>query len=337
MVDNKVISIGNVSYVLGMSSKKLYRWHKELSGFNLAEQEGIISKDDIIVKEKGVLKKIKVPISKPENMGCKMAIDEKTINGVCYTILSNRLTNKIALMAATLTTKHLVKLLGSFQNKSQVESLTRDMAQNFDWLGRQVFIKAYHVIDKFHVIKNALDSLQAIRIRYRQEELTKRRKNPNYKEITFSNSDTELQLLARSRGLLFKHKNQWTDHQKQRAVILFTRYSEIKQAYKLINKLRKWYQYPKKNTKTTYQKTRNQKIEKLKTIIKELSQSNIYELKNLAYTLQRHIAQIVNYFFAKETNAKAEALNNNLQRFVNVNYGARNTDFFLYRINLIFS
>jgi len=337
LVDNKVISIGNVSYVLGMSSKKLYRWYKELSGFNLAEQEGVIGKDDMIVKEKGVLEKIKVPISKPENMGCKMAIDEKTINGVCYTILSNRLTNKIALMAATLKTQHLVKLLGSFQNKSQVESLTRDMAQNFDWLGRQVFIKAYHVIDKFHVIKNALDSLQAIRIRYRQEELTKRRKNPNYEEITFSNSDTELQLLARSRGLLFKHKNQWSDHQEQRAVILFARYSEINQAYKLINKLRKWYQYPRKNTIKTYQKTRNQKIDKLKVIIQELKQTNIYELKNLSYTLQRHIIQIVNYFFAKETNAKAEALNNNLQRFVNVNYGARNTDFFLYRINLIFS
>jgi len=53
--------------------------------------------------------------------------------------------------------------------------------------------------------------------------------------------------------------------------------------------------------------------------------------------LKRHIAQIINYFIAKETNAKAEALNNNLQRFVNVNYGARNTDFFLYKIKLLFS
>jgi transposase len=337
LVDNKVISIGNVSYVLGMSSKKLYRWYRILSGFNLAERTGLIGKDDIVIKEKGILEKIKVPISKPENMGCKMAIDEKTINGTCYTILSNRQTNKIALMAATLKTQYLVKLLTNFQNKSQVESLTRDMAQNFDWLGRQVFIKAYHVIDKFHVIKNALDSLQAIRIRYRQEELAKRRSNPNYQEITFSNSDTELQLLARSRGLLFKHKNQWSAHQEQRATILFTSYPEIKQAYKLISKLRKWYQYSKRKTKTTYQKTRNQKTEKLKIIIRELKQTNIYELKNLAYTLKRHIAQIVNYFITKETNAKAEALNNNLQRFVNVNYGARNTDFFLYRVNLLFS
>ena len=323
-----------MSYVLGMSSKKLYRWYKELSGYNTAERDGLIGKDDIIVKQKGVLEKIKVPISKPENLGCKMAIDEKTINGVCYTILSNRQTNKIALMASTLKTQYLVKLLSNFNNKQQVESLTRDMAQNFDWLGRQVFIKAYHVIDKFHVIKSALDNLQAIRIRYRQEEFAKRRNNKDYKEITFSNSDTELQLLARSRGLLFKQKHKWTDHQQQRATILFKTYPEIDQAYNLINKLRKWYQ---SSHKTTYQKTRNSKKQKLDSIIKELKQTKIYELKNLAYMLQRHIAQIVNYFIAKETNAKAEALNNNLQRFVNVNYGARNTDFFLYRVKLLFS
>ena len=179
-----------MSYVLGMSSKKLYRWYKELSGYNKADREGLIGTKDIIVKEKGVLERIRVPISKPENMGSKMAIDEKTINGICYTILSNRQTNKIALMASTLKTKYLLKLLSDFQEKSQVKSLTRDMAQNFEWLGKQAFIKAYHVIDKFHVIKNALDSLQAIRIRYRQEELAKSRLNKDNNNLKYSNSDT---------------------------------------------------------------------------------------------------------------------------------------------------
>jgi len=49
------------------------------------------------------------------------------------------------------------------------------------------------------------------------------------------------------------------------------------------------------------------------------------------------MGQIINYFIAKETNAKAEALNQNLQRFINVNYGARNSDFFLYRVKIHFA
>ena len=72
-------------------------------------------------------------------------------------------------------------------------------------------------------------------------------------------------------------------------------------------------------------------------MITEFTNSQIEEIKNIAFMLKRNQAQILNYFIAKETNAKAEALNQNLQRFVNVNYGARNTDFFLYRIKTYFS
>jgi hypothetical protein len=53
--------------------------------------------------------------------------------------------------------------------------------------------------------------------------------------------------------------------------------------------------------------------------------------------IKRNLAQFINYFIAKETNATAEALNQNLQRFINVNYGARNSDFFLYRVKIHFS
>ena len=47
--------------------------------------------------------------------------------------------------------------------------------------------------------------------------------------------------------------------------------------------------------------------------------------------------RISRYFYRRENNAKAEALNQNLQCFISVNYGARNTDFFLYRVALHFS
>jgi transposase len=65
--------------------------------------------------------------------------------------------------------------------------------------------------------------------------------------------------------------------------------------------------------------------------------TGIDELKNIAFMLKRNMANILHYFIAKETNAKAEALNRNLQRFISANYGTRNIDFFLFRIKIHFS
>jgi transposase len=52
-----------------------------------------------------------------------------------------------------------------------------------------------------------------------------------------ANGDSAKQLLARSRYLLFKHKEHWTYSQKQRAALMFERYPGIKKAYDLSMKL----------------------------------------------------------------------------------------------------
>jgi len=115
LVEGKVIIIGVVAYVLGMSSKKLHRWYKEvLSGYSQAEERGDLEKDNLQVIESGERTTITVPIIKESNLGKQMAIDEKTINGICYTILSNRETGKIALMTDSLKTKHLLNILNRF-------------------------------------------------------------------------------------------------------------------------------------------------------------------------------------------------------------------------------
>ena len=331
-----------MSYVLGMGSKKLHRWYKDvLSGFSQAREKGEIGKDDLQIIEQGKYTDIAVPILEQKNIGPQMAVDEKTINGICYTVLSNRNTGKIALMAATTKTEYLLQLIKRFdiEKRMDVKSLSRDMAQHYDWMGRQAFMNAYHVIDKFHVAKNIMEQLQAIRTRYRQQELSKRREaaqnKQNYTEAILPNGDTILQLLARSRGLLFLMPHQWNQQQKQRASILFERYPEIKKAYDLVMQIRRWFKPP--IGKTTYQKTRNRKKQQLLLIIKEFIHTGIDELKNIAFMLKRNLTQILHYFIAKETNAKAEALNQNLQRFINTNYGTRNILFFLFRIKIYFA
>ena len=75
----------------------------------------------------------------------------------------------------------------------------------------------------------------------------------------------------------------------------------------------------------------------LMLITKEGMESEVEEIRNIATFLRSNSAPILRYFYRRESNAKAEALNQNLQRFVSVNYGAGNTDFFLIRVALHFS
>lgn len=342
MVEGKPIGIGNVAYILGMSSKKLHRWYKDiLSGFSQAKGTGELDKDNLEIRKKGEIIDVSVPIFKESNLGEQMAIDEKTISGTCYTILSNRKNSKIALMADTLKTEYLMKILSriDIDKRMAVKSLSRDMASNYDWLGRQAFMNAYHIADKFHVVKNILEQLQANRIHYRQEKLTKRREakenNQPYTESILENGDTVLQLLARSRGLLFLLPSQWSEQQKQRAKILFKYYPETQKVYRAVVDIRRWYKPTK--SKTTYQKTRDKKKNQILIIIKDIKSSGIQELKNIAFLLKNNLSEILHYFIAKESNAKAEALNRNLQRFINTNYGARNIQFFLYRVKIHFA
>lgn len=349
MVEGKIISLTNVAYVLGMSSKKLYRWYKEhLSGFSTA----IIGEHDIVVREQVEDIPIKVPIHKPEHIGPHMAIDEKNIGGHCFTILTNRETGKIASMVDSLKVKHLSKVYQNFDNRVKVKSLTRDLAQNYDWLGRQMFINAYHVADKFHVIKIVMECLQNIRVEHRQSEMAKRREaheahktaeesrkwenkmnqNTQYKSIAFkyeeyihSNGDTTLQLLARSRGLLFKLPHLWTTHQKVRAQILFEAYPDIQHTYELIVQFRKWYERSSSNNRSTKQK-------QLDVLLSKMEDLDIYQLSNAASMIKRHKGVILNYFVAHQTNALAETINGIIQRFIRVNFGTKDLDFFLFRL-----
>ena len=102
--------------------------------------------------------------------------------------------------------------------------------------------------DKFHVLREVLDQIQSVRIRHRQAILAlERKKNKTVQEkLTlqekFSNDGTLMQLLHRSRGLLFKLKKEWTDDQKERAKILFKQFPEVEEAYKYCQRIRKWYE-----------------------------------------------------------------------------------------------
>ena len=353
---------------MGMSSKKLFRWYKDvLSGYKSLGHRRHLQKTRASRSpgkpsaKSPVSPDLKISILNEKNMGSTICIDEKNINGDCYTIVSNPETNKIVLMVNTLLASQIVYLMRS--NISQevlfaVSCVTRDMAPNYDWVARELFPNAYQVADKFHVVKNIIDQVQSVRIRYRQELLRKQReleessrKQPKRqsdpkiqrelkdlkKELT--NGDSMLQLLQRSKGLLHKLPNEHTASQKLRARLLFRLFPDIKEAYKFSVALRKWYQRPMRDgsfiTPSRHLLERKKKV--LLEIITHHLSSSCEEVKNIAHFMVKHIGEICNYFLGYKTNASAEALNQNLQRFIAINYGARNRDFFLYRIAVHFS
>jgi len=295
---------------------------------------------------------IDVPILKPENIGEHMAVDEKYINGEFYTLLTNGKTGKIALMAATTKVSMLNQVMPEFEDKLfSVKILTRDLASNYDWFGRENFMNAAQVADKFHVLKHAFEALQDIRIYYRQKILTQRREayeaykvkkktSPGlvfeYPESKLSNHETHRQLLARSQYLLYKKKHDWTPSQAHRAGLLFKHYPDIEKAYELICQFRAWYSA---DYIIDDKLDRVSKMEVLKTIecnlnrwIKDVALTEISELMNFKSLVERNKGAILNYFFTGATNAIAEANNGLIQRFLQQNKGSRNLNFFYFRL-----
>jgi len=307
-----------------------------------------------ITKEKS---SIDVPILKPENIGEHMAVDEKYIHGEFYTLLTNGQTGKIALMASTTKNAMLSQAMRKFGDKLfTVKVLTRDLATNYDWFGRENFMNAAQVADKFHVLKHAFEALQDLRIYYRQKLLTQRREayeaykikkksSPEvsfeYTETKLSNKETHRQLLARSQYLLYKKRNDWSDNQAQRAKLLFKHYPDIEVAYDLICQFRAWYsvdhiisQDKDKTSKMVALKLINHNLDQW---MQQVSLADVSEIQNFKSLVERNRGCIVNYFLTATTNAIAEANNNIIQTFVRANRGTRNLDFFYFRLSQFLS
>ena len=116
----------------------------------------------------------------------------------------------------------------SLKQRKIVKEVTLDMAGNMGLIVKKSFPNATQVIDRFHVQKLALDALQEIRIKHRWEAIDQendaieyaRTKNKKYSPKLLDNGDTLKQLLARSRYLLYKAENKWTENQSKKAEIL---------------------------------------------------------------------------------------------------------------------
>ncbi|HDP55384.1 MAG TPA: hypothetical protein ENN24_06890 [Bacteroidetes bacterium] len=248
-MDNKPLNLATVGYVFGLEPKSIYSWYRNiLSGFAEEVSSGEFHKYDMKHSDSSTLP---VPILKPEHTGTSMVLDENMTNDQMYTILSNRETKKIALLAQTLQLEHLCALTRHFGDSAEKgQLLNSDMSPVYLKFCRTVFPNAMLTADKFHVISQVLESPQAVRLRLKAQELaklpTKKRKARQQSQETEhaeegKRIETRIEMLSRCRYLLLKRAKDWWPWQAVRAKQLFALFPKLHHAYKLVEQLRDWY------------------------------------------------------------------------------------------------
>lgn len=279
----------------------------------------------------------------PQNIGTHLSIDETSLsNDELYTIVTNKAAKgrKGALIAMIKGTKaeDIISVLRKIpdQRRRAVQEVTLDMAANMNLVVQKCFREAKRVIDRFHVQRLACEAVQEMRIQYRWQALDEENEHvrkAKAQQTTFNpevldNGDTLKQLLARSRYLLFRHKDKWTASQQQRAALLFQRYPRLKQAYDLSFKLGAIYR-----NCTCWE----QAYKKLALWYQQVEQANIDSFRTVSKTLETHYEAILNFFNNRSTNAAAESFNAKIKAFRSSSRGVRDIPFFLFRLSNIYA
>lgn len=278
-----------------------------------------------------------------QNTGVQLSIDETALsNGELYTIVTNKAAKgrKGALVAMIKGTQAetVIEVLKKIPKRIRdtVTEVTLDMAANMNLIVKRCFGKADRVIDRFHVQKLAYEAVQEIRIKYRWEALDLENESTaaakeagiSFEPEVLENGDTVKQLLARSRYLLFKHKDKWTSSQVKRAHLLFDRYPLIKKAYNISLDLGSIF-------RTCGSK--EVAFKKLALWYNTVEECGIDSFKTVARSIQTHYLDILNFFVNKSTNASAESFNAKIKSFRSSSRGVRDIKFFLFRLSKLYA
>lgn len=278
----------------------------------------------------------------PENIGENLSIDEVSLSkGELYTFVTNKKGKgrKKTIVACIKGTKSqdIIDVLDKIplEKRKQVKGITLDMANNMQLASKMCFPESHLVTDRFHVVKLVMEALQHLRVKYRWEEIEKENQaiklakqgGIKYIPMTFENEDTPKQLLARSRYIIAKKENEWTENQKIRAELLFKNYPLLHQAYKHTMEFRNIYE----------QTSREIAKEKIIQWIEKTKQLNTIVFNTAANSLNYHLETILNFFIKRQTNANAESFNSKIKLFRANQRGVVDTKFFLFRLEKLFA
>jgi len=279
----------------------------------------------------------------PENLGESLCIDETApSNGELYTVVTNRASRggKGSLVAiirgvsADAVTEALMRI--DRDRRLTVREITMDMSNSMRLIARRCFPNAMRTIDRFHIQKLASEALQEMRIAHRWDAIRAEtdareeagRTGRAYAPDVLANGDTHRQLLARSRYLLFKSADKWTESQRQRAEVLFETYPDLRQAYSLTHSLRMI--FSKNSIKDAARLSLARWYDKV-------DRSGFKSFNVIAATLHDHYDEVLNFFVNRATNAFAESFNAKIKAFRTSLRGVTDIKFFLFRLTKLYA
>ena len=279
----------------------------------------------------------------PDNIGPRLAIDESSLsNGELYTFVTNRdaRTREQSLIAVVAGTKSedVISVLQMIDEdlRNTVREVTLDLSDSMRKIVRTAFPKADRVIDRFHIQKLACDAAQELRIQHRWDAIQQSNdemeeaKNSGklYEPFRYPNGDTRKELLIRSRYLLFKSADKWTDRQKQRAAILFDEYPDIKEAYSLCHSLRIIF------SKNTIKDAARLSMARW---YNKVEKAGLHSFNVIAATFYEHYDEILNFYNNRSSNALAESFNAKIKLFRANLRGVADKKFFLFRVAKLYA
>ena len=279
----------------------------------------------------------------PDNIGPRLAIDESSLsNGELYTFVTNRdaRTREQPLIAVVAGTKSedvvSVLLMIDEDLRNTVREVTLDLSDSMRKIVRTAFPKADRVIDRFHIQKLACDAAQELRIQHRWDAIQQANDEMEeakisgklYEPFRYPNGDTRKELLIRSRYLLFKSADKWTDRQKQRAAIVFDEYPDIKEAYSLCHSLR--IIFSKNTIKDAARLSMAQWYNKVE-------KAGLHSFNVIAATFYEHYDEILNFYNNRSSNALAESFNAKIKLFRANLGGVADKKFFLFRVAKLYA
>ncbi|MCF0168748.1 MAG: transposase [Bacteroidales bacterium] len=279
----------------------------------------------------------------PENIGPNLAIDETSLSrGNLYTIVTNRDRHGgercLVAIVRGVRSEDVINVLEHIPEEARnaVEEVTLDLSDSMRKIVRTSFPNAQRVIDRFHIQKLACEAVQDIRITHRWAALQQANEEmrdaklggEEYVPLRFENGDTRKELLARSRYLLYKSGDKWTDSQKARAEILFREYPDIKEAYGLSHSLRMIF------SKKTFKAAARLHMAKW---YDKVDKAGFESFNIIAATFYEHYDDILNFYNNRSSNASAESFNSKIKSFRAMLRGIVDEKFFLFRLATIYA
>jgi len=213
-----------------------------------------------------------------------------------------------------------------------------NMANTMHKIIKMIFPNVVQIIDRFHVMKNVLEDMNAVITRIKtgikkeyltEQELAKIERRQS-KHQMYWNWETWLDLITRCRHQFLKRRKDWNLRQIDRwnCMKLVLKFQEITAMYEKIKEIFFIYDF------STCKKVAKKRFEKWFSSISNLN--FITELQNTWRMIKNLFDKILNYFRTWLTNWYAEWLNSRIQRIISNSRWFKNDDFMIYRIIKIF-